>query len=202
MKIHSIDNLFDFKNKVILISGTSGLLGASLAKLFLDIGSIVIGFDLKKQKIFHKNFYHATIDITDEKKIKKNFDKIYKKFKQIDVIINNAGVSIFTKFEKRKKKELIKTFQVNIVGTINICKNYFLLHKKMKLKKCKIINIGSIYGNISPDFRIYGKNDNFNSEIYGATKAGVIQLTKYLSVLMSKYNINVNSMSPVEFIMK
>ena len=66
----------------------------------------------------------------------------------------------------------------------------------MKLKKCKIINIGSIYGNISPDFRIYGKNDNFNSEIYGATKAGVIQLTKYLSVLMSKYNINVNSMSP------
>ena len=43
----------------------------------------------------------------------------------------------------------------------------------MKLKKCKIINIGSIYGNISPDFRIYGKNDNFNSEIYGATKAGV-----------------------------
>ena len=38
------------------------------------------------------------------KKIKKNFDKIYKKFKQIDVIINNAGVSIFTKFEKEKKR--------------------------------------------------------------------------------------------------
>ena len=82
MKIHSIDNLFDFKNKVILISGTSGLLGASLAKLFLDIGSIVIGFDLKKQKIFHKNFYHETIDITDEKKKKiltkyiKNLNKL------------------------------------------------------------------------------------------------------------------------------
>ena len=42
-------------------------------------------------------------------------------------------MSIFTKFEK-EKKELIKTFQVNIVGIINICKNYFLLHKKMKLK--------------------------------------------------------------------
>ncbi len=196
MKVHSIEKLFNFKNKIILISGTSGLLGKSLAKLFLDIGSIVVGFDLKKPKIYHKNFYHTTIDITNEKKVIKNLEITLKKFKRIDVIINNAGVSFFTKFENRKKKELDKTFQVNITGAINISKNYFLSHKKMKLKKCKIINIGSIYGNMSPDFRIYGKNDNFNSEIYGITKAGIIQLTKYLSVLMSKHNINVNCMSP------
>ena len=49
MKVHSIEKLFNFKNKIILISGTSGLLGENLARLFLDLGSIVIGLDVKKK---------------------------------------------------------------------------------------------------------------------------------------------------------
>ena len=68
-------------------------------------------------------------------------------------------------------------------------------YKKNDLKRWSIINIGSIYGMLSPDFRIYGKKDRFNSEIYGATKAAVIQLTKYYSVILSKYKINVNCLS-------
>ena len=43
---------------------------------------------------------------------------------------------------------------------------------------------------------IYGNKDRFSSEIYGASKAAVIQLTKYYSVILSKYNINVNCLSP------
>ena len=62
--------------------------------------------------------------------------------------------------------------------------------------ECKIINISSIYGLISPEFKIYEKGDRFSSEIYGATKAGLIQLTKYYSVLLAKYNILVNCISP------
>ena len=49
---------------------------------------------------------------------------------------------------------------------------------------------------MSPDFNIYEKGDNINSEIYGASKAGIIQFTKYLSVYGAKYNINVNCLSP------
>ena len=49
---------------------------------------------------------------------------------------------------------------------------------------------------MSPDFRVYGKKDNFNSEIYGATKAALIQITKYYSVILSNLNINVNCLSP------
>ena len=49
---------------------------------------------------------------------------------------------------------------------------------------------------MSPDFRVYGKNGNYNSEIYGATKASIIQLTKYYSVILADLNINVNCLSP------
>ena len=53
-----------------------------------------------------------------------------------------------------------------------------------------------MYGLISPDFRIYNQGDRKNSEIYGATKAGIIQLTKYFAVHLAENNIRVNSISP------
>jgi NAD(P)-dependent dehydrogenase (short-subunit alcohol dehydrogenase family) len=196
MKNLSINKLFNFKNKIIVITGSSGLLGTSFAQLFLDMGSTVVGLDKSKNKIKNDKFYFFNLDISDEKKINKILKFVLKKFKKIDVIINNAGISYYKKFEKRTKKELNSTFNTNLVGTINICKNYLNFHKKFKLDKCSIINIGSIYGILSPDFNIYGKSDNINSEIYGATKAGIIQFTKYFSVYGAKYNINVNCLSP------
>lgn len=196
MKNLSINNIFNFENKVVIISGSSGLLGASFSKLFLDMGGIVIGLDKNRNKINNKNFYFFNLDVSNEKKVNKVLNLIQRKFKKIDVIINNAGISYFKRFEMRTQKELNSTFNTNIVGTINICKNYLNLHKRYKLKKCSIINIGSIYGTLSPDFSIYNKGDNINSEIYGATKAGIIQFTKYLSVYGAKYNINVNCLSP------
>ena len=96
------------------------------------------------------------------------------------------------KYESFKKSEL----DANLIFDIKRYLDTFKKTVKTLKKKCKIINIGSIYGSMSPDFRIYDKKDNFNSEIYGASKAGIIQITKYLAVLMSNYNINVNCMSP------
>ena len=102
----------------------------------------------------------------------------------------------YTPFEKRTEKETNLVLDTNIKGTINVCRTYFALHKKKNLRSCKIINIASIYGVVSPDFRIYGKKDNLNSEIYGGSKAALIQLTKYFAVSMAKYNIKVNCISP------
>jgi len=196
MKNLQTEKLFNFKDKVILITGSNGQLGSSFSKLFLAQGARVIGFDKTKCEIKNKNFYFYPTDITIRKIVEKNIQDIIKKFKRIDVIINNAGVSVFTKFDKRTDEELDKTINVNLKGTLNIINSYVKIHKNKKLKKSNIINIGSVYGLVSPDFRIYGKKDNFNSEIYGATKASIIQLTKYYSVILSKLNINMNCLSP------
>lgn len=60
----------------------------------------------------------------------------------------------------------------------------------------KIINIGSIYGQISSDERIYGNSGRNNSEVYSATKAGIIHMTKYMATHFGKYNIQTNCISP------
>ena len=196
MKNLKVEKLFNFKNKIILITGSNGQLGSSFVDLFLEQDSKVVGFDRTKNKFKNKNFFFRSVDITNKKIVEKNIKEIVKKFKKIDVIINNAGFSVFTKFDKRTNQELDKTINVNIKGTLNIINSYAKIHKDNKLTQCNIINIGSIYGMLSPDFRIYGKKDNFNSEIYGATKASIIQLTKYYSVILSNLNINVNCLSP------
>ena len=56
--------------------------------------------------------------------------------------------------------------------------------------------MGSIYGFLSPEFKIYSKGDRFSPEIYAATKASVIQITKYFAVIFADKNIRVNSISP------
>ena len=192
----NLKSLFNFNNKVVLITGSSGQIGSEVAKLFLSLGSKVCGLDKIEGKIKHKKYQFIKADITNKTSIKKKIAGLIKKNKNIDVIINTAAVSIFTKYDKRTNLELNKTIDTNIKGLLNVINSYVDLHKKKKLKKCSIINMGSIYGFLSPDFGIYGSRDRYSSEIYGASKAAVIQLTKYYSVMLRKYKINVNCLSP------
>ena len=196
MKNPNIKSLFNFNNKKILITGASGQIGSATVDLFLNLGSKVYGVDKNAGKNKHSNYRFIKTDITNKLKIKTKITEIVKKEKCIDVIINTAAVSYFSKYDKRTDLEINKTLDTNIKGVLNIINSYAHIHKTRKLKKCSIINMGSIYGFLSPDFRIYGNKDRFSSEVYGASKAAVIQLTKYYSVVLSKYNINVNCLSP------
>jgi len=182
----------EFNNKIILLTGSEGKLGSEIKKTYLELGAKVYGIDIKKS--LKSNIFKA--DISKEKPINKIINRIIKSEGKIDIIINNAGVSVYSPMEKRKSSEIDFTLNVNVKGLINIIKSYFKIHKKKKLKSCKIINISSIYGIVAPDFRVYSKNDNINSEIYGASKAAVIQLTKYFATLFGKNNILVNCISP------
>ncbi len=188
-------NFFGLKNKKVIISGCLGQLGKSLVKTFLNCGCVVIGIDIRKSSIIrNKNFFYYQIDISNYYQNNLTFKKIFKKFKIIDCLINNAGVAVFKPFTKRSEEELDFVTNINLKSYFYCIKNFYKGSKKIKSKS--IINISSIYSLISPDPRIYGKNDRKSSEIYGATKAGVNQITKYFAVHLSDKNIRVNSISP------
>lgn len=188
--------LFNHKNKIVFITGSSGQIGSAIVNLYLNLGCKVYGLDINNSKIKHKNFFFHKINITHDHEVKKLIDKIFKKHKKIDIVINNAGTSVYSKIDKRNNSELQKVYELNLRSVINIIKYFFINHKKYKSKSASIINVASIYGFLSPDFRIYSNGERFSAEIYGATKASVIQITKYFSVLFAPYNIRVNSLSP------
>jgi len=183
-----------FKHKVVLITGGSGQLGRSMCKFYLDLGCKVYSIDTNKLSLKNSKLNQFYIDISKKNDCKKVLNKIFKKEKKIDILINNAGKSVFTHYTKRTDDELDGVYNANLKGIINMIN--IISNQKNKKSFLNIVNISSIYGVIVPDFSIYKKGDRFNSEIYGATKAGIIQLTKYYAKILSKKNILCNCISP------
>ena len=91
--------------------------------------------------------------------------------------------------------QIDKMTSVNIKGTFLLIREFYKNIKKSK-ENLNIVNIASIYGLISPDPKNYKFEKMQNSEIYGATNAGVIQMTKYFAIHLKDKNIRVNSISP------
>lgn len=111
-------------------------------------------------------------------------------------MIANAGVSVFEPYLERPELSIDLVMDVNLKGTL-FCIQKFIKHRKKVGGRGAIVNIGSHYGVVSPDPRIYTDCDRKNSEIYGATKAAIIQMTRYFAVHAAEYNIRTNVISPV-----
>jgi NAD(P)-dependent dehydrogenase (short-subunit alcohol dehydrogenase family) len=192
-----LDHFFALRNKKVMVTGCCGQLGMVICKSFLDVGSIVIGVDLdveKGNRIDDENISYHSCDITKKESLSNLFNDLYDIDESVDVLINNAGVSTFENFEDRTETQFEWVTDVNLKGTF-LCTQEYFKHQG-KNKSGNIVNIASIYGVISPDPRIYEDGDRKNSEVYGATKAGVIQMTKYFAIHLAQNGIRVNSVSP------
>ena len=191
-----LDNLFNLKNKVILVTGACGQLGSEICKAFVGVGSIVVGVDLSvdNKQLDGVNYYE--LDTTNKTEKQKIYEAIFKKYSSIDVLVNNAGVSTFEDFEQRTEDAFDWVVDVNLKSVFYDIQTYVNLFDQHNKQQGSIINIGSTYGSVSPDFRNYTDLPRKNSEVYGATKAGVIQMTKYFSVHLADRNIRVNCVSP------
>jgi len=196
MKEYIVKSSIKMENKVVVITGSCGQLGSSMSNLYIKYGCKVIGLDysIELNKIDKVDYYQ--LDIRESKDVSNVFKKIFKKYRKIDILINNAGVSVFDPFEDRDQENFDWVMNVNLKGTFNCIQKYVANFDSKGQKEGCIINIASIYGVISPDHRIYSENDRKNSEVYGATKAGIIQMTKYFAVHLAERNIRTNSISP------
>ncbi|MDP9260662.1 MAG: SDR family oxidoreductase, partial [Actinomycetota bacterium] len=110
----------------------------------------------------------------------------------LDILVNNAGIGVYTALEERTAAELAAVAAVNLTGTA-LCSR---AAAPLMREGGAIVNIASIYGIVSPDPRIYGTSGRNSSEIYGATKAGVIQMTRWFAVHLAPQRIRVNCISP------
>jgi len=189
-------------NKVCLVTGACGQLGRQFCLAFARAGASVWVSDLNKDRCekvvsaLNGNLHYPHVmDVSDPKSVKKCFTKIKKISGHIDIIINNAGIGVFTPFEKRDFDDFMRVLKVNAGGTFLCIQEGSRLMREKKTKG-SIINLASIYGMVSGDPRIYTDCSRVTAECYGASKAAVIQLTKYFSVFLADYGIRVNCISP------
>lgn len=162
--------------KVALVTGGSNGIGKAIAQRFLKEGAKVIIFDIVKPD-YDVDFYQ--VDITKEEEIKKAFEKI----KDLDIVVNNAGIYFQASVEKTSKEQLDKIIDVNFKGAYLISKYALPLIKKTK---GNIINISSVVG-IIPDS---------TSPAYCATKAALIMLTKCMVREYGTKGVRINAILP------
>lgn len=182
----------DFKDKVIVVTGVLGRLGKILKDSFEREGAVVWGLDLEK----NNESNYISVDIRQEKEVEEAFKYINSKGLGIDILVNNAGISIDANFLDRTSKDFQKVIDVNLKGTFSCIKSYVKSYDLREQELGSIVNIGSVFGVVSSDFRNYTDYTFMSPEVYGASKAGIIQMTKYFAVHLASRNIRVNCVSP------
>lgn len=202
-----LKEMFDLKGKNIIITGGSGWLGRSMSEALAEYGANLILLSRNENKnrelsdyltntYGNKNFYYK-MDLSDKKEIENGYKKIIKEHKRIDVLINNSYYGAGKELHNMKNNEWEKGIDGSVNAVFRLSK--LVIKNMMEYNKGKIINIASMYGIVAPDVRIYDNNDFYNPANYGAGKAAIIQLTKYIAAVYGKYNITCNSISPGPF---
>lgn len=181
----------------IILAGGNGFLGKQFSTFLARKNYNVHVLDIKIEKNKRNIFYHKC-DLTKEKPVKNIINKIYKKHKSIDILINCVANDYIPKKSQTSllEKTSIKKFEYDLrlgITTSLILTKCVVKFMKIK-KKGVILNIGSDLSIISPNQEIY---NNFVKPLsYSVVKHGVIGLTKYLSTYFAKYNIRCNALCP------
>jgi len=182
---------FDFKGRTAIVTGGAQGFGLDITKRFIRSGANVIIWDNDKrmvekaiEDIKSPNLSFNIVDISNYTKVEECVQEITKQ-KNIDILINNAGITGPTATLWEYDIEMWKkVVDINLMGTFNCCRT--IVPNMIKNNYGRIVNVASVAG----------KDGNANASAYSVGKAGAIGLTKSLGKELADKNIAVNAVTP------
>ena len=178
--------------KTTIITGASGDIGKAIAKKFLDMEWNVVAcylsneasvLELKKYAV-NSDIIFVKADISKRKEAEKIFELATESFGRIDLVVNNAGVSVHGLVQDVTEEETDKVIGINIIGTFNMCA--LSAEHMIKNHSGAIVNISSMWGDTGASMEV----------LYSMTKSAVAGLTKALAKELGPSGIRVNCVSP------
>ena len=176
--------------KNIIITGASGGIGNSIVERLNNSGANILATGTKTEKLDalkskFKNVKTLKFDISQADKIEEFIDDATTQLGgSLDCIINNAGITQDNLAIRMSLDEWQKVIDINLTSTFLMSK--FSIKKMLKNKSGKIVNITSVVGHTG----------NLGQANYTASKAGIVAMSKSLSIEYAKKNININCISP------
>lgn len=194
-----------FKDKVILITGSSQGIGRAIALKFASLGGKIVlndiqsqEGDLKKVKEEIENRGSPPVsftkgrplsakyflaDVSKLEEVEKMVESIKKEFGRLDILVNNAGICQDKTLAKMTKEEWQRVIDIDLTGVFNCSKAALPL---LIAEQGRIINISSVVG----------QRGNFGQTNYAAAKAGIIGFTKALAKEVGRFGVTVNAVAP------
>ncbi len=209
------DRLFSLEGQVAVVTGALGLLGPVWIEALLGAGATVLGLDLPDQassafaslseRFGEERLALDYADILDRPTLDAVRDRWVDRLGIPHVLVNNAGVdqppspgaSNFA-LEAFPLEAAGQVIRVNVLGTFQVSQVFGAL--MARAGRGSIVNIGSLYASVSPDARFYdhmsGEPPFIKPPAYGASKAAVVNLTKYFATHWGPRGVRVNALSP------
>lgn len=181
----------NYSKKTVIVTGASRGIGKAIALYFYEKGANVVfavrnpnKLELPSAISSSKRSFIIEVDMTKTADIKAMVDATIKRFGQIDILINNAGVDQPCPLVDITEKHLDYVWNINVKAVV-MCSKY-VAKEMIKRKYGKIINLSSIAGKEGTLYHI----------AYSSSKHAVIGVTKSMAQELIPYNINVNAVCP------
>jgi NAD(P)-dependent dehydrogenase (short-subunit alcohol dehydrogenase family) len=211
-----LSDLFQLDDQVAVVTGALGKLGPIWTETLLAAGARVIGLDHPHQepgeawRLLETQYgpgrlRRTTADVRQRREIEQACDRCQEIFGPPAILVNNAGIDQPPdqpgggyRLEDIPLEVNRKVFEVNTLGLFLVSQIFG--QAMVKAGRGSIINIGSLYASVAPDGRFY---DHIASDppflkppAYGASKAAVVNLSRYLATLWAPRGVRVNVLSP------
>jgi len=208
--MNTINTLMSLKGRRALVTGATGALGQVMIDTLAELGADLVLVDRPEAdfqgltetlikrwggKVQH---YHCDLEQQDQRT--KLMDWLKSSGEGLNILVNNAafvGTSGLqgwaVPFEDQTVETWRRALEVNLTAVFDLCQGLTPLLRAAK-GGC-IVNIASIYGEYGPDWSLYEGTSMSNPAAYGASKGGLIQLTRWLATTIAP-QVRVNAISP------
>lgn len=199
---------FRLQDKVVVLTGAAGIIGCEVVRSFLEAGARVFAIDKNKALLQQKlgpesaSLLHCAADVADRESLLRARSDLGARWGTADVLLNNAAAkspNFFEPFETFPLEDWNEVMAVNLTGAMLAAQVFG--SPMAERGQGSIVNTLSIYGIVAPDQRIYegsmylGRPIN-TPAVYGASKAGLWGLTKYLASYWGHRGVRVNAVTP------
>lgn len=206
----SIGALMDLKGRTALLTGAAGALGSVIAHGLAELGADLVLVDRAEAPLaglieavrqrWPTDLHGIVCDLEVEAERLRLQEEVALRYERLAILVNNAafvGTSSLqgwaVPFEEQSVETWRRAVEINLTAPFHL--SQMLAPALRRSGVGSIINIGSIYGQYGPNWSLYEGTSMSNPAAYGASKGGLIQLTRWLSTTLAP-DIRVNAVSP------
>lgn len=214
-------SLFDLHERVAIVTGGAGLLGAEFCRTLVEAGASVVVADIQAEAASRiaeslneggQRAIPVATDVTSPDSVRELIRQTMVNYGRLDILVNSAALDPkfdpirlqdektggpSDAFEDFPLQAWNQALAVNLTGVFLCCQAVGRV--MLDQGRGVIVNLSSIYGLVGPDQRIYSREGfppGYKPVYYSVTKSGIIGLTRYLATYYAGKNIRVNALSP------